>query len=320
MTGKGHYMLAKGLLLPVTAAVLAASALADSGQESRQAFRRAVYAGTAAERSAAIAAGLKNADSLIRRQSLWELFADDRAAALKAAEGMMDDPSADVGTLIAELGRAIADEPARVAYLKRLVRSSGLPAVRTAAVRVMGFPFHRNNVAPSQDPQNDHESLPVAKFDLPVDGWRLRCDRTGDAHLRDNPCFGADYDWKQDNEGPDKWLVASIGKYWETQGVGAYYDGIGWYRREFDLPALPPGGDSVELCFDSVDDEAWVWVNGVYVGQHAEGIPGCGKPFRFDAARELKWGAKNTITVRLNDMSDAGGIDKGIRVEVLKCH
>ena len=304
----------------VVAALAGECLLADSALEARREFRRAVYAGTSAERAAAIAAGLRSEDPLIRRQSLWELYQDDRPAASKAMLAMTKDPSAEVGTLIAELGGYIGNDAKRVAFLKRLIADSDNPDVKAIAVRVMGFPFHRNNVAPSQDPQNDHESLLIAKFDLPKDGWLFRHDRAGDAHLRDNPYFGADYVWREDNAKPDCWRYVEIGKYWETQGVGAYYDGIGWYQRTFELPARPSGGDSFELCFDGVDDEAWVWLNGVYVGQHAEGIPGCGKPFRFDVTKELKWGAKNTITVRVNDMGNAGGIDKGIRVEVLKCH
>ena len=309
------------LTLVTAAFVLAGMTLrADPALEARREFRRAVYAGTSAERTAAIAAGLKSEDPLIRRQSLWELYHDDRSAASKAMLSMTKDPSADVGTMIAELGGYIGNEKKRVAFLKKLIADSGNPDVQAIAVRVMGFPFHRNNIAPSQDPQNDHESQLIEKFELPKDGWLLRQDRTGDAHLKDNPCFGADYVWRADNDGKDRWRYAEIGKYWETQGVGAYYDGIGWYRREFELPERPAKGDACELCFDGVDDEAWVWVNGVYIGQHAEGIPGCGKPFRFDVTKELKWGGKNTIVVRINDMGNAGGIDQGIRVEVLQCH
>ena len=127
----------------------------------------------------------------------------------------------------------------------------------------------------------------------------------------------------------DKWFSASDEKFdksivvpfpWGSKlsEVGDEAD-IGWYRREFELPERPAKGDSCELCFDGVDDEAWVWLNGTYIGQHDEGIPGCGKPFRFDVTKELKWGAKNVIVVRINDMGNAGGIDKGIRVEVLQC-
>ena len=299
--------------------VVFASAWGSDGQKARQAFRQAVYAGTSAERSAALAAGLKDADPLIRRQALWELYQDDRTATSKAMLAMLSDPSATVGTMIATLAGSISNDVKRVAFLKRLMAESSDPAVRTAAVRAMGFPFSRRNVAPSQDPQDDHAYEPIWKSDLPTTGWLLRVDRVGDAHLRAKPCFADDYDWRADNGERDRWRFVQIGQYWETQGIGKHYDGIGWYRTTFELPAQPKGGDSVELCFDGVDDEAWVWLNGVYVGQHCEGVPGCGKPFRFDVGKELRWNGQNSLTVRINDIGSAGGLCRGVRLEVLKC-
>ena len=84
------------------------------------------------------------------------------------------------------------------------------------------------------------------------------------------------------------------------------------------MPSRPTEAKTVELCFDAVDEEAWVWLNGKYVGQHAEGVSGWNKPFRFRVDDEIVWGGENQITVRVNDSGDAGGIWKGIRLEVLK--
>ena len=61
-----------------------------------------------------------------------------------------------------------------------------------------------------------------------------------------------------------------------------------------------------------------MWLNGEYVGQHAEGIDGWNKPFRFDVGKELHWGGRNRLVVRVNDTFAAGGIWKGVRLEVLK--
>ena len=303
----------------VLSAVWTVSVLAAPELEAHRAFRKAVYAGTAGQRSKAIRNGLKAADPLIRRQALWELYQDDSRAAFEAMSKMTKDPSEDVGLMIAELGGYISNDVKRVAFLKKLIADSNDPDVQAVAVRVMGFPYHRNNVAPSQDRTNDHESMVIAKFDLPKKGWFFRHDRAGSAHLNEKPYFAADYVWRADNAGPDRWRRLQIGKCWEEQGAGAHYDGIGWYQRTFDLPERPAGGDSCELCFDGVDDEAWVWLNGEYIGQHCEGVVGCGNPFRFDVEKELKWGGRNTITVRVNDMGNAGGLNRGIRVEVLKC-
>jgi len=290
---------------------------ADPALGARQAFRTAVYGGNAAQRAEAIRKGLRSADPLIRRQALWELSCDDRQQTVAVIRKMKADPSPTVGQMVAELAVLIEDEKSRVAFLRELAQTTTNDAVKSAAVRVMGFPFHRENVAASQDPQNDHQPVLVAKFDLTTDWWMFHHDRTGDAHLKEVPYYSPGFNFRKD---PEKgWRRISIGKYWEEDGAGAYYDGIGWYLRTFTLPERPKDGDSCELCFDSVDDEAWVWLNGTFLGQHAEGIEGCGKPFRLGADAELKWGAENTILVRVNDLGRAGGIDKGIRVEVLTC-
>ena len=78
-------------------------------------------------------------------------------------------------------------------------------------------------------------------------------------------------------------------------------------------------GTNVTLVADGVDEEAWVWINGEYVGQHAEGPIGWNRPFRFNVAKELKWGETNVLVVRVNDSANGGGIYKGIRLEAMSC-
>ena len=74
----------------------------------------------------------------------------------------------------------------------------------------------------------------------------------------------------------------------------------------------------MELWFDGVDDEAWVWLNGTYIGQHADGTMGCQKPFRLDVTKEVKWGEENVILIRVQDLGLGGGIPKPIRLSALK--
>ena len=74
----------------------------------------------------------------------------------------------------------------------------------------------------------------------------------------------------------------------------------------------------VELCFGAVDEDAWVWLNGKYVGQRVKGEVAWNAPFRFDIGKEIAWGAENVLAVRVFDSRFGGGIWKPVRIEVLK--
>ena len=74
----------------------------------------------------------------------------------------------------------------------------------------------------------------------------------------------------------------------------------------------------MEICFDGVDECAWVWINGRNVGQHDLGPDGWDKPFTLDITEEVRWGERNQITVRVQDSAYAGGIWKPVRIEVLQ--
>ena len=74
---------------------------------------------------------------------------------------------------------------------------------------------------------------------------------------------------------------------------------------------------ALELCFGGVDESAWVWLNGKYVGQHDEGPSGRDRPFRLDITKEANWGKVNQLTVRVLNTELGGGIWKPVSVEAL---
>ncbi|MBI3922688.1 MAG: beta galactosidase jelly roll domain-containing protein, partial [Armatimonadetes bacterium] len=121
--------------------------------------------------------------------------------------------------------------------------------------------------------------------------------------------------WFEPTFDDSTWLPISIESAWEEQGQK--YDGIAWYRGSFDLPAKSEQL-AAEIAFGGVDEIAWVWISGQYVGQHDLGTEGWDKPFTLDVTKELKWGQKNQITVRVYDSAYAGGIWKPVKIEVLK--
>ena len=89
------------------------------------------------------------------------------------------------------------------------------------------------------------------------------------------------------------------------------------YARSF---SLPEGfrRDRVLLHFGAVDETSWVWLNGIYLGCHDIGPAGWNTPFDVDCTKEIKWGEKNVLVVRVYDSADAGGIWKPIELNVLK--
>ena len=72
---------------------------------------------------------------------------------------------------------------------------------------------------------------------------------------------------------------------WYVQGID--YHGVVWFRRDLDVPADFPG-TAADLCFDGVDYDARVWVNGQYVGRHI----GAFSTFKLDAHGRAEEGRK----------------------------
>jgi beta-galactosidase/beta-glucuronidase len=69
-----------------------------------------------------------------------------------------------------------------------------------------------------------------------------------------------------------------------------------WYRRSFPTPEVR-AEERLLLHFGAVDDQATVWVNGRYAGQHRGGYA----PFTFDITDLLVEGAEQQVVVRADD-------------------
>ena len=78
-------------------------------------------------------------------------------------------------------------------------------------------------------------------------------------------------------------------------GPGFPQNSIGWYRREFNLPASDKG-KSLWLEFDGVYRNSLVWLNGHCLGRHLSGYSG----FRYDISRFANCGGKNELVVRVD--------------------
>jgi hypothetical protein len=112
------------------------------------------------------------------------------------------------------------------------------------------------------------------------------------------------------------WQKIRLGA-WEQQCIGTY-DGIAWYRIRFKAPEKAQGVVGAELYFQGVDEIAWIWLNGTYVGQHDLGPAGWDIPFFMNIGEEIKWGEENLLVVRVHDSTAARGIWKPIELHILK--
>ena len=70
---------------------------------------------------------------------------------------------------------------------------------------------------------------------------------------------------------------------------------VGWYRREFDVPASD-AGRRVSVEFDGAFRDVLVFVNGCFIGRNDNGYA----PFHFDITDFLAIGARNYIVVRVD--------------------
>jgi beta-galactosidase len=70
---------------------------------------------------------------------------------------------------------------------------------------------------------------------------------------------------------------------------------VGWYRREFDIPATDLGR-RITVEFDGAFRSVLVFVNGIFIGRNDNGYA----PFRFDLTDFLTYGHKNYITLRVD--------------------
>jgi beta-galactosidase len=70
---------------------------------------------------------------------------------------------------------------------------------------------------------------------------------------------------------------------------------VGWYRREFDIPA-GDAGRRVAVEFDGAFRDVLVFVNGCFIGRNDNGYA----PFRFDITDFLAIGQKNCIVARVD--------------------
>ncbi len=254
--------------------------------------------------SQALLLTLVDEDLLVRRTGLSALIAAGGETALAAVARALTDSSSLVRLLAVEHLASSRPHSARVTELLAIACDDGDDKVRQIATRAT-WPFFR--LAPSvRDGGTDLDITAAETIRLPKEDWHFQLDPLRQGHRQGwfDPAFD-DHDWP----------TIAIEQVW--QEAGYQYTGVTWYRRSFDLPE-EPANFAVDISFGGVDESAWLWINGVYAGDHDIGPSGWNVPFRRDVSSLLHWGQTNHIAVRAMNTAHGGGIWKPIEIEVLQ--
>lgn len=111
---------------------------------------------------------------------------------------------------------------------------------------------------------------------------------------------------------PDaKWRPVRVPGYFDSQFKELEnYDGLFWYRLEFELPAGFSAREA-ELSLGPVDDESWVWLNGTFLGAVTTKTQAANcweVPRNYQVKPSLLKPGKNVLVVLCNDLAGTGGI------------
>jgi Beta-galactosidase/beta-glucuronidase len=105
------------------------------------------------------------------------------------------------------------------------------------------------------------------------------------------------------------WETLDLPHDWSSEGelspslascTGYLPGGIGWYKKELDIPANKTG-KKVYLYFEGIYNHSEVYINGHLLGKRPNGYVS----FAYDATTFIRFGSKNTIAVRVNHSKSA---------------
>ncbi|OXG03937.1 beta-galactosidase/beta-glucuronidase [Flavobacterium araucananum] len=106
-----------------------------------------------------------------------------------------------------------------------------------------------------------------------------------------------------------KWQLVNVPHDWSVKGqlsptlascTGFLPGGIGWYRKSITIPQSKTG-EKVYLYFEGVYNRSEVFINGHSLGKRPNGYIS----FAYDATPFVKYGAENTISVRVDHSQSA---------------
>jgi len=243
--------------------------------------------------------GMDSSDPEIRAKAVYEYFLRRGDAVVPELLKRIRTSGVTEGMNLVVCAKMIKDPALRTAFLEKIASGTTHPEVAREANRV-NFPFKRQNVRLSERKDWDFEIVKVKRIPLADADWRFLPDHGNVGHLRG--FFKPEH--------PDQ--------KWQKRGPG-YWQGsrTAWYRVRFKAPPKPDC-NAAELDFTGVEEAAWVWLNGVYIGCHDKGPAAWNQPFQLDVTAEIRWDAENIMAVRVVNTGNEGGIYNPVFLDILK--
>ncbi len=139
---------------------------------------------------------------------------------------------------------------------------------------------------------------------LPNDKW---------IGLADPDKVGRDRKWFEPSFKPGKeWRKVPVPGCFDVHFADlASYDGLFWYRLEFDAPKNLAPDEELRLELGAIDDESWTWLNGKFLGEltvetNPKDYWTANRTYVI-TGKDLKPG-KNVLVILVNDNLNTGGI------------
>jgi hypothetical protein len=115
--------------------------------------------------------------------------------------------------------------------------------------------------------------------------------------------------WFAKDINDSKWNKIKIGDWWSNQGFKNYL-GTAWYRTKLKVPEH---SKNLALYFNGVDERAWIYLDGKYIGGHNEGDVKklWNDPFLIKLPKGID-SATHQLTVKVHASAGKGGIWKSV--------
>lgn len=198
-----------------------------------------------------------------------------------------------------------------------LYNKAGLPAVPFATDGLEG-----QRDAAKKRLKDWRENYYASTFEIPPEWETLSNPKpirlSGPWTIRIDPRkWGEKKKWFAPDATGEDWRPIEVPSFWAETDLGDY-EGDAWYRTEFNVPAAWKN-EPVRLLFCGVDEQAWVYVNGVKVGERtveSTNSPLAAlweQPFAIEIPPErVKFEEANLLVVRVRNEKANGGVWKPI--------
>lgn len=180
------------------------------------------------------------------------------------------------------------------------IRAGGLYRVRAAVADVFGRPAEA-----------------WAELNIPDRRAEIHVFPAQWAFQKDPQNVGEKEGWHKPDYDDSAWPRIAVPSFWENTAAGAY-DGYAFYRVRFTVPAELQGR-TLTLEFEGVDEQAWIYLNGVLIGERSTKSTGqtpaefWDKPFSLPV-QGVRFGQENVLAIKVHDSEQMGGIFRPVRL------